>query len=261
MSTSLRSAPETQPEKRPVLDVTELCVGYESVRFSSERRGVFGLFGFRRRFSPVLSSLSFRIPFDRSVTAIVGANGAGKTTLLRAIAGVVPAYGKITWAGQRLDCLTAHERVRAGVTFVPHENGLFPNLTVREHLQLMERTGGSSDHILEKLRERLRNEDPLLISSLDFLLSNHKVGNLSGGEQKMLSLIRPLFGQWSLILIDELTAGLSPSWHPLLSVIIQMYEPACILQTEQYSRAPIARDLGANLYELKEGSLEIWHEG
>ena len=243
-----------------VLTVNDLSVGYESIRFSIESKGIGGIFGVGRRICPVLSSLSFDIAFDTHLVGIVGANGAGKTTLLRAIFGNVPSQGAVTWNGQQLNGLTQHQRSRLGLAFIPHGNGIFPSLTVQEHLDLMGFGRNSGRSTIEELFDRASSRGQELATSLNFLRRNEKVGNLSGGERKLLGLVRLLARPWCLALVDEPTAGLSPKSVAISAVLLSMVYPACVIATEQYSRAGLVHSMGAKLYELKEGSLEIWKE-
>jgi branched-chain amino acid transport system ATP-binding protein len=221
-----------------------------------ERQGIKSLIGFGQQFFPVLREMSFSLKFDRRLAAIVAPNGAGKTTLLRAIAGAVPSSGLIDWCGQAVGGLTSWERSKLGITFVPHGSGIFPSLTVNEHFQLADRRWRKTEIVIEELHDRVRQKDARLESSLIFLRGSSKAGNLSGGEQKILSLIRLLFRKWSLILLDEPTAGLSPTLIGVYSVILEMLQPSYVLKAEQYSRVSIARSCGATLYELRESSLE-----
>jgi len=246
---------EVNGESSPPLVAQHLSVGYEAIRFSAERRGVLGLFGLRRTRYPVLTSLSFQIPFDCRIAAIVGPNGAGKTTLLRAISGDIPIQGRIVWAGKDISRLSQHQRAQMGITCVLHENGIFPNLTVQEHIRLLQGTHGCTQGPIDEMVERLRSRDAALVKSVDFLRSTTKAANLSGGERKMLSLLRLIFRPWSLVLLDEPTAGLSADRLQAYAVVTEMLHPARIIQAEQYSRATLARQLGAALYELKEGCI------
>ncbi len=243
------------PEPLPTLSARDLRVSYEAIRFSSERRGLLGLLGLKRKLYPVLTSLSFEIPFDHKLAAIVGPNGAGKTTLLRAISGDMPSQGDILWAGQNINLISHCERAEVGVTCVLHENGIFPNLTVTEHIKLIVGKHESGRAPIDDLIERLRLRDAALAKSVAFLHSSTRAGNLSGGERKILSFLRLIFRPWSLVLLDEPTSGLSEQWLEVYAVILEMLNPACVVQAEQYSRAELASHLGATLYELKEGGL------
>lgn len=136
----------------PILETAALTVGYESLRLTLDGN-LRGVFGFGRRYFPVLTALSCHVAFTDSVVTVVGANGAGKTTLLRAIAGVVPSSGTIAWAGQAIHSLSQHQRLAAGIAFVPYQHGLFPSLTIGEHLRLVEPRQGARTAVLDELRK------------------------------------------------------------------------------------------------------------
>lgn len=251
---------ERDGKRMPVLAVTGLSVGYCTGGSMAEQQGIKSLFGFGRRFFPVLREMSFSINFQRKPVAIIGPNGAGKTTLLRAISGAVPSSGTIIWSGQNLQDLTTYERADVGVTFVPHGGGGFPSLSIKEHLKLAWGPKVQTEIVIDELCARVRAKAPGLERKLDFLRKRDMVGNHSGGEQKILSLVRLLFRQWSLVLLDEPTAGLSPSLLETYMVLLEMLQPACVLKVEQYARASIAKRCGATLYELREDCLQRFEE-
>jgi branched-chain amino acid transport system ATP-binding protein len=237
------------------IEVSELSVGYEAVRFSAERRGFAGLFGFRRHFFPILSALSFRISLSGTGAAIIGQNGAGKTTLLRALSGMIPSRGTIIFNGRSLIQGTVRERTQYGIIFIPHENGLFPSLSVQEHLRLMAAAQSSIPFIMDRFFSCVEAINRSLIDSVDFLRHDQKASNLSGGQKKLLSLIRLLLKPAVLALVDEPTAGLSPGFIEIVTVLLKMLPCTFFLVAEQYSRINIIQLWDMSIYELGDGTL------
>ena len=90
--------------------------------------------------SHVLQGVGFDVP-EGAVTALLGRNGVGKTTTLRALLGLVPAEGRITFAGEEITNEPTHRIVRRGVGYVPEDRDVFSTLTVAENLQLARRNG------------------------------------------------------------------------------------------------------------------------
>ncbi|CAB3716297.1 ABC transporter ATP-binding protein [Achromobacter marplatensis] len=153
--------------------------------------------------SHVLRGVDMHIAPGESV-GLVGRNGMGKTTLIRSLMGQVKsAQGQVRVGGR--DCTHAqpHAIARLGVAYVPEGRGIFPNLNVRENLQVAARPGvrGGQDwtyaRVLDtfpRLRERL----------------GHGGQQLSGGEQQMLAIGRALMTNPDLLILDEATEGLAP---------------------------------------------------
>jgi branched-chain amino acid transport system ATP-binding protein len=135
---------------------------------------------------------------------LLGRNGMGKSTLLRTLLGHVrQREGRIHVRGRDLSRAQPYEVARAGIAYVPEGRGVFPNLTVRENLVMAARPGvdGRSDWRFERVMATF----PRLAERL-----GHLGGQLSGGEQQMLSIGRALLTNPLGLILDEATEGLAP---------------------------------------------------
>ncbi|HVY19802.1 MAG TPA: ABC transporter ATP-binding protein [Bauldia sp.] len=134
--------------------------------------------------------------------ALVGANGAGKTTLLRTIAGAhVPNGGRIILGGTDVTPLRAYRRAALGIALVPEGRRLFVDMSVEDNLRLGLSTGRKGDWTLERVLETFPNLKPRLKA---------RAGTLSGGEQQATAIGRALMGNPDVLLLDEVSLGLSP---------------------------------------------------
>ena len=152
---------------------------------------------------------------DGQVVTLVGSNGAGKSTVMQAIAGIVsPRAGGIVFDGLRLDRLPAHRIVESGVCMVPEGRRLFPQMSVLENLEV----GASVKTARKKRMETLG----LVYSTFPILesRSRQKAGTLSGGEQQMLAIGRALMSRPRLLLVDEMSLGLSPVAAQMIADVI-----------------------------------------
>ncbi len=137
------------------------------------------------------------------VTALLGANGAGKTTTLRAICGMLPRSGEISFDGARIDAATTEAIARSGIAHVPDGRGTFLDLTVEENMRLgayIRRDRGVAADIA-----RFCALFPVLGARF-----HQQAGTLSGGEQQMLAIARALLSRPRLLLLDEPSFGLAP---------------------------------------------------
>lgn len=138
--------------------------------------------------------------------AVVGPNGAGKTTLFKAISGVVPlTAGQISYNGQDLSKLQAHERASLGIAHVPEGRQVFPSLSVLENLL----TGAQSKKARESWPQTLAFIHTLFPRLAE--RSEQAAGTLSGGEQQMVAIGRGLASMPQLLMLDEPSMGLAPT--------------------------------------------------
>ena len=153
--------------------------------------------------SHVLHGVSLRISPGESV-GLLGRNGMGKTTLIRTLLGLMPASaGRTRVAGHDVSRARPDRIARLGVGYVPEGRGIFPNLSVRENLVMAERAGTRGQR--DWTYERVLKVFPRLAERL-----GHGGGQLSGGEQQMLSIGRALMTNPDLMVLDEATEGLAP---------------------------------------------------
>ena len=153
--------------------------------------------------SQVLFKMSLQVNQGETL-ALLGRNGAGKSTSMKAMAGVIPVRsGSVQLEGANITGLASHVIAKKGVGFVPEDRQIFPDLTVEDNLMIAVKKGpqGQDDWPIERVYEML----PLLKPLKDRL-----GGQLSGGEQQMLTVGRSLMGNPSVLLLDEPSEGLAP---------------------------------------------------
>ena len=141
---------------------------------------------------------------DGEIVTLIGGNGAGKTTTLKTISGVRrPSKGTIRFAGERIDTLAPHEIVERGICQSPEGRRIFPQMSVKENLEMGAYARGRDDTSGEFAR--VMQLFPVLEERL-----TQAGGTLSGGEQQMLAIGRALMSRPKLLLLDEPSMGLAP---------------------------------------------------
>jgi branched-chain amino acid transport system ATP-binding protein len=204
--------------------------------------------------SHVLDGVTLDVEQGQMVV-ILGRNGVGKSTTLKSIMGIAPARsGKILFKGEDITGLTPFRIARKGIGYVPEERRIFPQLTVRENLIMGHKPGKNNQGKGQWTIERAYGRFPRL-EERDGTLG----GNLSGGEQQMLTLVRTLMGGPELIMIDEPSEGLSPIMAETIFDIINTIhqEGASVILVDR--NLPYACGVAEKVYIMSKGS--IVHEG
>lgn len=153
--------------------------------------------------SHILFGISFGVAEGETV-CLVGRNGVGKTTTLRSIIGLTPPHsGIIKFKGEEITRSSPFLIARKGIGYVPEDRRIFSDLTVRENLEVAMRShnGTRAKWTVDRVYEMF----PLLKE-----LETRRAGMLSGGEQQALTIARTLMGNPELVLLDEVSEGLSP---------------------------------------------------
>ena len=213
---------------RPLLEVAGLAAGYRRLQ--------------------VLWDVDLVIHEHESVV-LLGANGAGKTTLLKAIMSVVEVWaGRIDFAGEDITRLRTDQRVRRGIVFMSETSG-FPGLTIEENVLI-------GAQFLPKNRARQRIDE--LYAVFPALAERRRAfaGSLSGGQRKMLGIVKALVGNPRLLIMDEPSAGLSPRYvKEVIGVLAQFRDKQiALLIAEQNVKFLVLAD---RVYTLDNGQISF----
>ena len=189
---------------------------------------------------------------EGEIVTLIGANGAGKSTTLRTISGLLkPKTGSITFLGQSIAGVRAHEIVKKGISQVPEGRRVFAEMTVMENLDLgafvrKDKAGIQQDlkHVFElfpRLEER----------------KNQSAGTLSGGEQQMRAMGRALMSRPKLLLLDEPSMGLAPLLiKEIFNIIVDINKSGTtVLLVEQ--NANMALSIANRAYVLETGRITL----
>jgi branched-chain amino acid transport system ATP-binding protein len=185
-TTDARPRRTAASDGRPLLRCEKLDVGYGPVQ--------------------VLFDVDFDVQ-EGEIVALLGTNGAGKSTLLKAISGLLkPMDGKITYDGKDITGMPANRTAALGILQMPGGKSIFPTLTVEENLRL-------ASWLFRGDRQRVNEELEKVLELFPRLREryNQMAGNLSGGEQQMMSLAGVFMNRPRILMIDELSLGLAPT--------------------------------------------------
>jgi branched-chain amino acid transport system ATP-binding protein len=160
---------------------------------------------------------------SKEIVSIAGANGAGKTTLLKTISGMMhPTKGSIEFAGKEITRMNAYEIVAQGISQVPEGRRLFPEMTVQQNLVIGSYSRGARSKREENLA-RVYELFPILKERKEQLAKT-----LSGGQQQMVAIGRGLMANPRMIIIDEMSLGLSPLIVSELFRVLHEIQARCV---------------------------------
>ena len=180
--------------------------------------------------SHILRGLSFEARVGE-VTCLLGRNGVGKTTLLKCLMGLLPVKeGDVRWEDRLITSLKPHQRVHAGIAYVPQGREIFGRLTVEENLLMgLSRFPGAEAKAVPAFIYELF---PVLLE-----MKHRRGGDLSGGQQQQLAIGRALASRPRLLILDEPTEGIQPSVIKEIGAVIKQLAARgdmAILLVEQF---------------------------
>lgn len=200
----------------------------------------------------VLFGVDFEVE-EGEIVALLGTNGAGKSTLLKAVTGVVPPGGGLVFFdGRQVDALKPWETASRGVVMMPGGKSIFPMMSVRDNLQL-------AGWLCRRSRNGLDRRIAAALDSFPQLAGrgSEMAGNLSGGEQQMLSLAQAFIAQPRLLAIDELSLGLSPKiLTELLAMVRRIHDSGVTLILVEQS-VNVAMTVAQRAYFMEKGEIRF----
>jgi len=219
-----------QAVAQPLLDVRSLRAGYGVVE--------------------VLRGVDMAVA-EGEIVALLGSNGAGKSTLNNTISGIIAARaGAIRFAGADITQARSPDIVAAGLVQVPEGRRVFPNLSVRENLELGSYRRGRAER--STTLDRVYGTFPRLSER-----ARQRAGTLSGGEQQMLAIGRGLMAQPRLLILDEPSLGLSPLLvEEVFALIARLHaDGLAILLVEQNVAESLA--VASRAYVMENGAIRF----
>lgn len=188
---------------------------------------------------------------DDEIVCIIGPNGAGKSTFMKAVFGLIDCWeGQVTFDGGNITDFRPDEITREGMCYVPQTENVFPNLTVRENLEM---GAYILDEVPEAALEEVFDRFPILRER-----QNQKAGTMSGGQQQMLAMGRGLMVDPALMLVDEPSAGLAPDLvDEVFEKILEINASGtAILMVEQNARKALRNSDRGYVLEMGENRFE-----
>ena len=207
-----------------------------------EVRGLHAYYGK----SHILQGVDLRID-EGEIVSLLGRNGVGRSTTCKAIMGLVPPQGDITFKGRRIAGLRSDQIAHAGIGYVPEDRQIFPSLTVRQNLELgLKRAATFGRWTFDDMFKLFPNLGER---------RDNMAGVLSGGEQQMLTMCRTLMGDPDLVIIDEPTEGLAPKLVEQVARLLDeiAHRGIAILLVEQ--KLTIALKISKRLYVMGHGHI------
>jgi branched-chain amino acid transport system ATP-binding protein len=185
---------------------------------------------------PAVRGVSFEVAAGQAL-AVIGENGAGKTTLFRSLCGLHgQAAGSVVFDGEPIRGIPAHDLVRRGIALVPEGRRIFPSLTVDENLRVAE------DQHRRRPRERRWPRSRVYELFPDLVAASRRGGHqISGGQQQMLAIGRALVSEPRLLLLDEVSLGLSPA------MVKQVYEALARVRADGVTLVFVEQDVQRGL--------------
>lgn len=216
-----------------ILEISDLASGYEGVQ--------------------ILWGVSLKLEQGK-LTTLVGSNGVGKTTLLSTVMGLIsPWQGTVTFGGREVTRLSPHARANSGMVLVPEGRQLFTDMTVYENLEMgafSKRARAAFKGNLDKVFElfpRLQER------------AHQKAGTLSGGEQQMVAVARGLMAEPEVLMLDELSLGLSPLLALTLFETLGRLKETGLTMLLVEQNVAMALAVSDYAYVLSQG--KVWLEG
>ena len=182
------------------------------------------------------------------VVALLGRNGAGKSTTLRSAMGMARVFsGQVRFQGRDLAGSAVYRRARLGLGYVPQERRIFPELTVRENLEVGR-------------KPRRQNPRWTLARIFELMpwaaeIQQRRGGLLSGGEQQMLTIARTMMGDPEVLLLDEPTEGLAPQYVRLVGDLVLQLKQAGVAVLLAEHNLHFVKRLADRVYVLESGDI------